>query len=126
MGTYAVPEEEGQAATVHTTDGGLTWEASVPDGDPLNGGGAHGALTSLHFNGTHGALSGRGGLLFLTSDSGATWVLADVGIHGDIGEAYMYSEEVVWVASLDGVYVSEDFGITWTSSVTGAFVGMEF
>ena len=127
VGTYAVPEAGGKAAVVHTTNGGLTWEAGTPDGGTLSGGEwTYSALTSLHFNGAYGALSGRGGILFLTSDSGATWELVDIGMEADIGEAYVYSEAVVWVASLDGVYVSEDFGVTWTSSVTGAFMGIDF
>jgi photosystem II stability/assembly factor-like uncharacterized protein len=118
-------EEDGyplnrKAAIAKTIDGGITWipEYSKNPIDMRSTG-----LNSVHFcDAVHGWAVGRSswnsqGIIFRTTDGGATWDYGESGIYCNITGVFALDEKHVWaVGSADRmgfIMSSEDGGITW-------------
>jgi photosystem II stability/assembly factor-like uncharacterized protein len=116
---WAIGDGPDGAAIVHTSDGGLTWQAQ---GNPALWTGMSGNDISAVDDQTAWAALGSApgapsGAILHTTDSGAHWVLQAIpsGLTGGIKGVKGLSRTEAWAASLGGVILhTMDGGATWS------------
>lgn len=111
-------------------DYGATW--AMTTGIPQNASSAHAfrylgggiVLAGFYLGGGEGHPNGQGIGLFRSVDSGKTWV-DTMFPHSDVA-TIAYTGAIVWVAAGDGVYRSDDQGISWEKVLEGRSFWVDF
>lgn len=125
------------ARIFHSPDRGRSW--TVTD-TPIRAGAASEGIFSVAFRDSkHGVIAGgdyqkptlRGRNLALTSDGGATWVLADstaspAGFRSAVAYVPGTAGRTLVAVGLSGTDTSSDGGLTWVSTDTVAYNSVQF
>jgi parallel beta-helix repeat protein len=107
------------AAIVHTTDGGLTWQAQVDSSawPSMHGNDISAVDDQTAWAALGNQISGETQRAILhTTDGGATWVAQTIptGVVGEIQGVKGLSRTEAWAASLSGTILhTTDGGVTW-------------
>lgn len=94
-----------------TTDGGLTW-------NNLNVNNLNAMITKIIFvNNLLGIGVGSGGTIIMTRDGGDTWFAKNIGDTADLLSVCSTSDGKIIANSLNGIYLSTDYGNNWSKQI---------
>ena len=108
-------EDDWFGETLHTTNGGASWVAVTPDGDPY--------LSDIAALGNNVAVAcGDGGVIVRTTDSGLDWTRVRSDGNPRLSALCFVGSEVGWAVGEMGVILkTTDGGVTWVDQHTPDF-----
>ncbi|MFH2144230.1 MAG: YCF48-related protein [Bacteroidota bacterium] len=109
----------GNGLILKTTDGGLTWNEKIYT--------SGGYLYSFAFpSSTIGYCSGEGNILYKTQDAGETWQALTAPVNGEAPELFFFDVNVGFFADDEGLFKTENGGVSWTKQLDHILGGIDF